>query len=61
MKYGVVLDHAVGAPGHGKYLVDGLNAVGKRFSQKAMLRSLVLEEHSTIKTMNCHSTTPTGQ
>jgi hypothetical protein len=37
MKYGIVIDHAVGAPGHGKDVVDGLNAVDKRFSRTAML------------------------
>jgi hypothetical protein len=27
----VTIDRAVGAPGHGKDIVDGLNAVGKRY------------------------------
>eukprot|EP00957_Ditylum_brightwellii_P101586 7741823-Ditylum_brightwellii.AAC.1 len=29
MKYGTVIDHVVGAPGHSKGVVDGLNAVDK--------------------------------
>lgn len=29
--HGVVIDRAIGAPGHGKDLVDGLNAVDKRY------------------------------
>ena len=36
--YGLVIDRAVGAPGHGKDLVDGLNAVDKRFLQEMMKR-----------------------
>ena len=29
--YQIVLDRAVDTPGHGKYLVDGFNAVQKRY------------------------------
>eukprot|EP00957_Ditylum_brightwellii_P164463 12521079-Ditylum_brightwellii.AAC.1 len=46
MKYGMVIDHAVGAPGHGKDVVDGLNAVDKMFLRTAMLRNSIPEEHS---------------
>eukprot|EP00957_Ditylum_brightwellii_P044360 3366162-Ditylum_brightwellii.AAC.1 len=31
MKYGIVIDCAVGTPGHDKDVVDGLNDVDKRF------------------------------
>lgn len=34
--YHVVIDRAVGAPGHGKDIVDGINATDKRFLQKQM-------------------------
>eukprot|EP00957_Ditylum_brightwellii_P159306 12126360-Ditylum_brightwellii.AAC.1 len=60
IKYGIVIDHAVGAPGHGKDVVDGLNAVDKRFLRRAMLRNSIPEEHTNIKTMSNHSTTPLG-
>ena len=36
--YGIVIDRAIGAPGHGKDLIDGMNAVDKRFLQEAMRR-----------------------
>ena len=29
--YKILIDSGVGAPGHGKYVVDGLNTNGKRF------------------------------
>jgi hypothetical protein len=36
--HGIVIDHAIGAPGHGNDKVDGLNAVDKRFiSEKKVL------------------------
>ena len=33
-KYSIVIDRAIGAPGHGKDVVDGLNAVDKSFLRK---------------------------
>eukprot|EP00957_Ditylum_brightwellii_P017170 1294497-Ditylum_brightwellii.AAC.1 len=45
MEYGIVIDHAVGAPRHGKDVVDGLNAVNKKFLRTAMLRNSIPEEH----------------
>jgi hypothetical protein len=30
-EHGIIIDHAVGAPGHGKDVVDGINAIDKRF------------------------------
>ena len=44
-----MIDHAVGAPEHGKDVVDGLNAVGKRFLRTAMLRNSISEEHNDEK------------
>ena len=32
-EYNSIIDHDVGAPGHGKYVVDSLNASGKCFLQ----------------------------
>ena len=34
--YNVVIDGGVGKPGHGKYVVDGLNATKKRFISMLM-------------------------
>eukprot|EP00957_Ditylum_brightwellii_P005436 415909-Ditylum_brightwellii.AAC.1 len=43
MKYVIVIDCAVGAPGYGKDLVDGLNAVDRRCLRTAMFRNYILE------------------
>ena len=29
--HGTIIDHGVVAPGHGKYVVDGLNATDKKY------------------------------
>ena len=60
MKYDVVIDRAIGAPGHGKDVVDGLNAVDKRYLKTAMFRIINPEENGSEKTMNSHSATATG-
>eukprot|EP00957_Ditylum_brightwellii_P009795 738842-Ditylum_brightwellii.AAC.1 len=44
MKYAIVIDHAVSTPRHGKYVVDGLNAIDKTYLQTAMLTNSILEE-----------------
>eukprot|EP00957_Ditylum_brightwellii_P168781 12846778-Ditylum_brightwellii.AAC.1 len=46
MKYDIVMDCAVGAPGHGKDMMDELNVVDKRFLRTAMLRNSIPEEHN---------------
>ena len=35
-KYGIIIDRAIGAPGHGKDIVDGLNAVDKQYLKFCM-------------------------
>eukprot|EP00957_Ditylum_brightwellii_P174132 13257936-Ditylum_brightwellii.AAC.1 len=60
MKCGIVIDHAVGAPGHGKDMVDRLKAVDKRYLRTAMIRNYIPEEDNNMKTMTCHSATPMG-
>jgi hypothetical protein len=35
-EHGITIDHAVNAPGHGKDIVDGLNATDKNFLKKKM-------------------------
>jgi hypothetical protein len=37
-KFGLTIDRAIGAPGHGKDLVDGLNACDKFYLKKVMAR-----------------------
>jgi hypothetical protein len=36
IQFAIIIDRAVGAPGHGKDEVDGLNAVDKRYLQTKM-------------------------
>eukprot|EP00957_Ditylum_brightwellii_P184269 14035330-Ditylum_brightwellii.AAC.1 len=60
IKYDIVIDHAIGAPGHGKDVVDGLNAVDKRYLRTAMLRNSFPEEDKNLKKMSCHSATQMG-
>ena len=42
--YGSTIDQAVGAPGHGKDKVDGLNATDKRFLKELMAQTQTPEE-----------------
>eukprot|EP00957_Ditylum_brightwellii_P161781 12317589-Ditylum_brightwellii.AAC.1 len=60
MKHGIVIDHVVGVPGHGKYVVDGLSAVEQRCLRTAMVRNSIPEEDKNVKTMSCHSAIPMG-
>ena len=39
LKYHIVIDRAIGAPGHGKSIIDGLNAVDKHYLKKVMCMS----------------------
>ena len=39
LKYDIVIDRAIGAPGHGKSIIDGLNAVDKHYLKKVMCMS----------------------
>jgi len=55
LKFDIVIDCAVGAPGHGKDVVDGLNAVDKRFLRTAMMRILNPEEEFDSKCMLSHT------
>eukprot|EP00957_Ditylum_brightwellii_P163770 12468107-Ditylum_brightwellii.AAC.1 len=60
MKYGIVIDRDVGAPGRGKDVADGLNAADKRYLRTVMFRNFIPEEDKNVKTMRCHSATPMG-
>eukprot|EP00957_Ditylum_brightwellii_P210442 15364980-Ditylum_brightwellii.AAC.1 len=54
------MDHVVGAPGHDKDVVDGSNAVEKKYLKTYMLRHSIPDEDTNVKTMSCHSATPMG-
>ena len=53
-EYNIVIDRAVGAPGHGKDVVDGLNAVDKAFLKKAIMGNKNPEQVQTSKDMLAH-------
>ena len=41
--YSVIIDQGISAPGHGKEVVDGLNAIGKRYIYQLMYNVQLLE------------------
>eukprot|EP00957_Ditylum_brightwellii_P074234 5640681-Ditylum_brightwellii.AAC.1 len=47
MKFNIVIDHAVEAPGHGKDVVDGLNAIDKAHLNKMMFRIDLLQDRTS--------------
>eukprot|EP00957_Ditylum_brightwellii_P135828 10360457-Ditylum_brightwellii.AAC.1 len=55
MEFNIVIDHAVGAPGHGKDVVYGLNAVDKAYLNKMMFRINNPGSKHTAKDMMAHS------
>ena len=55
-KYNISIDRAIGAPGHGKDLVYGLNAVDKHYLKKNMRITKKPDEISLdIKKINVHT------
>jgi hypothetical protein len=36
VEHGIIIDWAIGAPGHGKDIVDGINAIDKEFLRSKM-------------------------
>ena len=42
--YQIVLDKAVDTPGHGKYVVDGFNAVNKRYLATCLIMRITTEK-----------------
>jgi hypothetical protein len=53
--YGIVIDRAIGAPGHGKDIVDGLNATDKVYLRKAMCMIGTPEADDGAKRMAAHA------
>ena len=45
--YSIIIDHGISAPGYGKELVDGLNAVDKRYIYQLMSK-VKLPGHSDL-------------
>ena len=55
--YSVIIHQGVSAPGHGKEVVDGLNAVGKCYiyqfmSNVRLLRTNIFDSYMTMHTGN---------
>jgi hypothetical protein len=53
--HGVIIDRAVGAPGHGKDEVDGLNAVDKRFIVEKMALIVTPEANESSNRMHAEA------
>jgi hypothetical protein len=53
--YGVIIDRAIGAPGHGKDIVDGLNATDKIYLRKMMCMIGTPEANDGEKRMAAHA------
>jgi hypothetical protein len=51
----VIIDQAVGAPGHGKDVVDGLNATDKRYLKQKMSMVSTPEENDSNNRMSACS------
>jgi hypothetical protein len=47
-KFNVTINHAIGAPGHGKDVVDAFNAVSKEFLRTIMCQIVVPDKDQSI-------------
>ncbi len=54
-KYNITIGRAVAAPGHGKDLIDGLNAVDKMYLKELMMRTSVAGEANEDRKIKSHS------
>eukprot|EP00978_Attheya_sp_CCMP212_P009286 scaffold21956_cov70-Attheya_sp.AAC.2 len=64
VKFQIVIDRAVDTPGHGKDVVDGFNAVQKRFLTTCLRKTNMPEVHDTVNDddrMLIHSMTEKGE
>ena len=55
VKHGIIIDRAIGAPGHGKDIVDGINAIDKEFLRSKMCMIGTPEASDGNKRMAAHS------
>ena len=51
--YCIIIDRGISAPGHGKELVDGLNAVDKRYIYQLMSKVQLPGQSDLIHRLNC--------
>jgi hypothetical protein len=59
-EFDLTMDRAIGAPGHGKDIVDGLNATDKMYLKKQMCMIGTPESNDSQKRMEAHSMTETA-
>jgi len=59
--YCITIDRAIGAPGHGKDLVDGLNAIDKRFLKGLFCRINTPDDADDQRKISPHSMTENGE
>ena len=60
--YQIVLDRAVDTPGHGKYVVDGFNAVQKRYLATCLrMRSTPEKQKIGSKSIRVEAMTEKGE
>ena len=55
--FDVTIDRAIGAPGHGKDVVDGLNAVDKKYLANMTAKTVTPEQDTSNKKMQAHACT----
>ena len=55
IKYNVVIDRYVSAPGHGKSIIDGLNAVDKHYLRRVMCMSGSMYSDNDQRRIHAHS------
>jgi hypothetical protein len=53
--HGITIDQAIGAPGHGKDVVEGLNAINKRYLSGNMCLIGATELNDSDKLMQAHA------
>ena len=58
-KYKIVVDRAIAAPGHGKSIIDGLNAVDKTHLRRRMMMSNPLSDNASSRCVNVFNYTNT--
>jgi hypothetical protein len=60
VKYDTTIDRAIGAPGHGKDIVDGINATDKTYLGRMMCLTGTPEANDSEKRMSAESMTETA-
>ena len=57
----IIIDRAIDAPGHGKGVVDGMNAIDKGYLGKCLCLTSTPEVHNDERRMNIHSMNEEGE